>query len=432
MNLKYYFIASCFMLSGGLSMLTSCTASHPLKEFTLENTLNVKREDETLVLTRTQLNPTDNTLQPVITNEQGEYIPCQLDDLDGDGEWDELAFVHTLAPSEKVKLKIQWIKPKEYPLFTPRTNVRYGKMTTPGVVEELAKDMHDKHNLPRGSEMYPYQMDGPAWENDKMGFRQYFDGRNCCDIFGKRIAEMVLDTVGINAEGNPANTYQVIRKWGGDILSVADSFGFGGLAMQTPDSLIRMGVPASFTEDVIDSTFYELVTEGPVRSIIRLKYEGWQINNNKINLCEEISIWAGKYGYEKKIQTSPLPQDYFLVSGIVSNLNTQPFMEEEYQGKQHAIMTHDQQTVNGSFYLGMGLLVPVTNLIETFHAPDENADIMKTWCVKMKPDANGEYKFRAYAAWEMRDKQFCKREAFAALIAHEAECINHPVVIHYK
>lgn len=215
------------MLSGALNMLTSCTASHPLKEFTLENTLNVKREDETLILTRTQLNPTDNTLQPVITNELGEYIPCQLDDLNGDGEWDELAFVHTLAPSEKVKLKILWTEPKEYPLFTPRTNVRYGKMTTPGVVEELAKDMHD------------------------------------------------------------------------------NSFGFGGLAMQTPDSLIRMGVPASLAEDVIDSTFYELVTEGPVRSIIRFKYEGWQINNNKINLCEEISIWAGKYGYEKKIQTSP-------------------------------------------------------------------------------------------------------------------------------
>lgn len=430
MNIKYYFTVSCFILSGGLAVLTGCTSPQPLKEFTIENTLNVNREDEALILTRTQLNPTDNLLQPAITNEQGKYIPCQLDDLDGDGKWDELAFVYTLAPSEKTKLNVQWLKPEEYPVFTPRTNIRYGKMTSPGVIEELSKDVHDKYNLPRGSEMYPYQMDGPVWENDKMGFRQYFDGRNCCDVFGKRIPEMVLDTVGINAEGHPANTYQVVREWGCDILSAANSFGLGGLAMQIPDSLVRMGVPASLTEDVIDSTFYELVTEGPVRSIIRLSYDGWQIKDSKINLCEEVSIWAGRYGYEKKIRTSPLPQDYFLVSGIVNNLNTQPFTEEEYEGKQHAILTHDKQTVNGSFYFGMGLLVPATNLVETFHTPDENADIIKTWCVKMKPDANGEYNFRIYAAWELRDEQFREREAFTALIAHEAQRINHPVIIH--
>lgn len=48
----------------------------------------------------------------------------------------------------------------------------------------------------------------------------------------------------------------------------------------------------------------------------------------------------------------------------------------------------------------------------------------------MKPDANGEYNFRIYAAWELRDEQFREREAFTALIAHEAQRINHPVIIH--
>lgn len=273
MNIKYHFIASCLLLSGGLAILTGCNSPQSLKEFTVKNPLDINREDEALVLTRAQLNPTDKLLKPVITNGQGEYIPCQLDDLDGDGEWDELAFVYTFSPSEKTRLKVEWLTPEKYPVFAPRTNVRYGKMTSPGIIEELSRDAHDKHNLPRGSEMYPYQMDGPVWENDKMGFRQYFDGRNCCDVFGKRISEMVLDTVGISPEGHPANTYQVVREWGCDILSAANSFGLGGLAMQTPDSLVRMGVPASYTEDVIDSTYYELVTEGPVRSIIRLTYK---------------------------------------------------------------------------------------------------------------------------------------------------------------
>ena len=117
-----------------------------------------------------------------------------------------------------------------------------------------------------------------------------------------------------------------------------------------------------------------------------------------------------------------------LLAGTVES-NKDSFTEEEYEGKQYAMLTHDKQTVNGSFYFGMSLLVPVDNLIETFHTPEENADIIKTWCVKMKPDANGLYNYRAYAAWELRDKQFREREAFINLIAHEALCINHPIII---
>ena len=70
-------------------MLTGCNPPQSLKEFTVENPLDINREDEALVLTRAQLNPTEKLLKPVITNRQGEYIPCQLDDLDGDGEWDD-------------------------------------------------------------------------------------------------------------------------------------------------------------------------------------------------------------------------------------------------------------------------------------------------------------------------------------------------------
>ena len=83
-------------------MLIDCNSPQNLKEFTVENPLDINREDEALVLTRVQLNPTDKLLKPAITNEQGEYIPCQLDDLDGDGEWDELAFIYAFSPRIKV------------------------------------------------------------------------------------------------------------------------------------------------------------------------------------------------------------------------------------------------------------------------------------------------------------------------------------------
>ena len=58
-----------------------------------------------------------------------------------------------------------------------------------------------------------------------MGFRHYFDGRNCRDVFGKRIPDLVLDTVGIRPDGTPGDTYHVLRPWGRDIMSAANSFG---------------------------------------------------------------------------------------------------------------------------------------------------------------------------------------------------------------
>ena len=41
-----------------------------------------------------------------------------------------------------------------------------------------------------------YKAEGPVWENDKVGFRIYFDQRNAKDIFGKTKPQIVLDTVG--------------------------------------------------------------------------------------------------------------------------------------------------------------------------------------------------------------------------------------------
>lgn len=420
----------CALLVGSICLFAGCIDQKSLKEFIIVNPTALTRVDEPVVLDRTRLRPVNSNLCPITVTEEGNPLPCQLDDLDGDGTWDELAFVCSLAPNERRLIRINWVAPADYPMFPRRTNIRYGKMDEKGVVKELSNDSHGRYHLPRGAYGYPYQMDGPAWENDKIGFRLYFDGRNCYDVFGKRTAEMVLDTVGIHPDGYPVNSYQTLREWGGDILSVANSFGLGGLALQTPDSLVRMGVTFAQDTDVVDSTFYHLVTEGPVRSIFRMHYKGWQVGEASINVDEEICIWAGKQGYGKRIKTSLLPASTSLVTGIVSNLNTQPFVEREYEKRLLGLMTHDRQTVNCNASLGMGIIVPCDNVVAVFHAPEDGmADIRKTWCVSMKPDADGGYSYYVYAACELGDKRFRDRQEFLSMMDREAERLNHPVVV---
>jgi hypothetical protein len=409
----------------------SCASSVPTT-VRLENPTALERPDEAFVFTHKQLNPHGEGRRPVIVDTDGSYVPSQLDDLDGDGRWDELAFVYTLKPHQTVDLKIFRLNhAAEYPVFRVRTNVRYGKMTTPGKIVPLISDVHGKHNLPRG-EGYPYQMDGVAWENDRMGFRHYYDGRNCRDVYGKRVSDMVLDTVGIRPDGYPGDTYHVLADWGRDIMSAGGSFGLGALAMLTGDSLVRSGVLQEDRTDIIDSTCYDLLTKGPVRSVFRMRFRGWEVCGNKVDVTETTTIWAGRYGYENTVETGVLPAGDTLTTGIVRSFNDRPLVEKVIGDRYTLMMTHDRQTYNKEWYMGMALIVPQENMYETFDTPEAGANIVKTWCVKLKPAAANTYRFNVYAVWELQDTRFSASAFFFDLIEKEALRMLHPVKVEIR
>ncbi|MCD8165648.1 MAG: DUF4861 domain-containing protein [Bacteroides sp.] len=402
-----------------LFLLTTCMACHQgekMTSVTLYNPTDRERVDESFVMKASELTPPAPGMVPLLKTPEGVYLPSQPDDTDQDGAWDELAFICTLPPSETVKLSVEWVHPEDYPEFPVRTNVRFGKMTSPSVIEELTTDIHYKENLPRG-EGYPYQMDGPAWENDKVGFRHYFDGRNCRDVFGKLIPSMVLDTVGIRADGTPGDTYHVMSRWGRDIMSAAHSFGLGGVALQLPDTLVRLGVLQEQTVDNVDSTRYTLLTQGPVRSMLKLDFHGWEVTpGEKVDVSCLITIWAGKYGYENRVTTSPLPEGSRLITGIVANNNDKEFITHTYRDTYTSMNTHDKQTYDKTWYMGMSLILPAESVVELFHAPDTGSNIKKTWCVAMRPDETGTYRYNAYAAWEMSDRRFSDRDYYLSLV----------------
>lgn len=388
----------------------------------LTNELDIEQEDAPVIVSRYQLKNIRNKW-PVVKDKEGAVIPSQLDDLDGDGEWDELVAVYSLQPRQQAELKVEWVEQR--PEYVKRTNIRFGKMTQPGKVEELASDWHDKYNLPRGKG-YPYQMDGVAWENDKVGFRHYFDGRNCRDVFGKRVADMVLDTVGIKPDGCPGDTYHVLQEWGRDILSVATSFGPGGLAIQKGDSLIRLGVTVGQTTDNVDTTRFSVVAEGPVRSIFALDFIGWDVDGFKVNVHQRITIWAGSYAYENRITTSELPDGCSLVTGLVRNNNHQPLVEKSWGNKIRGMITHDRQSYNKEYYMGMALLISEKQVEEVYDIPGKGKGIDYTWCVRMKPGNRNEYLYKVYATWELQDQRFADRDYFVSLMDKEARKMIYP------
>ena len=70
------------------TLFVSCNSKTQL---TFKNPLNVSRTDEAIVLTKEQLSQKikleDGNL-PVFKTTEDKLIPSQVDDLDGDGNWD--------------------------------------------------------------------------------------------------------------------------------------------------------------------------------------------------------------------------------------------------------------------------------------------------------------------------------------------------------
>ncbi len=395
--------------------------------FTLANPLPEARIDELIVLQRTAITAKAGVdfkgKLPIFRNEKGGALPSQTDDLDGDGQWDEVALLVSFGPSERFKAKVTWAAPEQMPQFPVRTQARLAKLTN-GVFVPTVKETIPPGHKPTDfstTKLPLYQVEGPTWENDKVGFRLYFDERNGKDIFGKTQPALVLDKVGL-----PGGDYHTKSDWGMDVLKVGASLGAGAVAIITKndrgeETLARLG-------DKVGQTSYSVVCQGPVRAIFRLKYENWQVDGQEnYQLVDEISIVAGQYGYESKLTLSGFAGERQLVTGIVNLYSDQA---THAGNNQYALLaTHAKQSENKD-RLGMGIVVANADFAGYGQTPETGPEkVLQTYFVKLKVKENQSVKYRFYAGWEASDPRFEKAASFEKLLHFEAKKIFSPIKI---
>jgi hypothetical protein len=102
----------------GAVLLISFTSFAKKNILTLTNPLAVDRVDEVIILSRSDIekkigNVPDGFL-PVVRL-RGQNVPSQADDLNGDGQWDELAFMVTLKASQSITVELKPVGKAAYP-----------------------------------------------------------------------------------------------------------------------------------------------------------------------------------------------------------------------------------------------------------------------------------------------------------------------------
>ncbi len=373
--------------------------------FTLTNKSNQPRKDAIFILSGHFLDTLAVSSHNFKITQGDKIIAYQLDDLNGDGQIDEMLILDDFKANETKQYLLSPVSNAAH--FKPRTNIHFAYKDTPE--KEMSKGIRLKAGDAKKSTVF--QMEGPAWENDKVAFRNYFDARNGIDIFGKQTKKLVLDKVGIEGQN-----YHELSDWGMDILKVGASLGAGAIALMKGDSIYRIdsGQPATF----------ELVKEGPLRSIFDLKFKDFTIDNHPYQITHRITIEAGKNYYQSDVTVHGLSGDETLVTGIV-NLHSDSLTTFS-AGNMKVLLTHDRQSENKDI-LGMALLIPAAEFMGIAKAPEKGDGIVSTYMARLRLKNDKPVRFYFFSGWERQHKDFKNMESFKKSVRDAAENLQHAI-----
>jgi unsaturated chondroitin disaccharide hydrolase len=226
-----------------------------------------------------------STVEKDASTLQTEELPSQVDDLDGDGKADELAFQLDLAPHQ-----------------TRIVTLSYGPQER---IWRLRGDYQ-----PRTAALFSRKIEGLGWESERVAFRVYFDSRNAIDLYGKR-----RPTLQLAMYASPDYTYHDESPEGRDIYKVGDAIGIGSVAALVGGHVIKVA-------DVKDRK-WRILASGPVRAIVEMEYDGWNAGGKIIDLRSRITQWAGERGFTHTISANSA-DDFEFVTGLPAKTGIAP------------------------------------------------------------------------------------------------------------
>lgn len=400
-----------------------------ISTITLSNNANIELLDKAISIKRAVIDKSYTKTFPFLICKT-DTIPSQVNDLDGDGKWDELFVVANFASKEKKIVQLKWVN--EAPKFPIRTSVRFGKREAENIpLQPATEESVNAHQVYKKLGFQKYQTDGPSWENDKVGFRHYLDGRNAKDVFGKKTPGITPEDVGISSTGAVEDNYHVMHDWGRDVFPVGTSAGLGGYALQINDEITRLGIIGTDTLNNIEKTSFKIVAEGPVNSVLRYNFQNWKASGKNYQVNETTSIWPGMYAFKNSVKIKGITgKETFLIA--LSNINNQKGLKVIEVGKWVCLIQHDYLTYKREWILGTAIIVPKKDYLGYIEAP-KTGQLTDSYFAKMKIVENTSIRYYAVAGWELSaDKNFKDAQYFTDYVTNLAKQLAVEITVAVK
>ena len=290
----------------------------------------------------------DDDVRSALVTLDGKEIPCQLDDLDDDGEFDELVFVTDMAKKEKQTFTVTLSEQGEPRKYENRT---YGYL---GIRDRSEKNQKHQRitsvTFPKDTNPYNYIFPhGAVMENDMAGFRVYADHRQSLDYYGHRNYKMdIAETAFYTTQE------QRDKGYGEDVHYTGSTYGCGALHGWD-------GKKSVMFENVRNRT-QTVVCEGPVRTILDITNKAWQPYEGckPVDIRTRYILYYGHRDVEVQVDFSRDVADIPLSTGIVDIVEGSTEFSDKagLRGDWGRACAGNNPKVYDTITVGLGIFVP--------------------------------------------------------------------------
>lgn len=313
----------------------------------------------------------------VLVDQNGTEIPYQLDDLNQDGNPEVLFFQISLDANSSSTISVQETENKPEYAFNTDITIKVRDIKDP----ENMQVSRDFQSVQQYTETFDFKQDnglifleGPGWESNLIGYRLYFDDRNRIDIFGKSTSKLALNDI--------SETYHERREWGADILKVGASLGIGTPALFADGKF--------FTIENTGTKSLKILSDGPLRSILQVSYDDWEINNQKTDVILQLEIHANHRYTELRLDTDL--EDVEFATGLVMHPAIQEIVTQSRDTYSYGYTWGKQTDLDET--LGMGIIIPQEL------NPKYQGELQETYVFSMANDKS-DITYRFLGAWEL-------------------------------
>ena len=354
-----------------LIFFTLCFAFHAnaqqILKVNVKNPLKTERADQPVVISLEKYGEVRSAL--VKCGE--EEIPCQLDDIDLDEQYDELCFLVDLKGKEQKTYTVTLYsdgEPRTYP-----ARVYAEMLMRNDKVKEKNKHNNFVSSLTvRGDCANSYNLlhhHGVDFESELNGIRIYFDKRQTLDLYGKFQKRLELQATQFYTQED-----QKKAGYGDDVLWVGNTFGLGafrGWDGKEPTMI-----------DPVKNRTQRVISYGPLRTIVEVIDQGWKAEANKpaINMTIRYTQYAGHRDTDVDVYFNRQVSDYRFSTGIINVKGSEEFSDKKGLRACWGTDYPSTDTVKWSREtVGLAILIPQKHIVsEEIANKDNYAFVVKT------------------------------------------------------
>ncbi len=326
----------------------------------VENPMKSARTDQPVVISLSDYGQVRSAL--VTCN--GQEIPCQLDDINLDEQFDELCFLSDLNAKEKKTYSVTLYKegePRSYParVYTEMV-IRNDKVKEKNKHDNFVESLTARGDCANSYNLLHHH--GVDFESELNGIRIYFDNRQTLDLYGKFKKRLELQATQFYTTED-----QKKEGYGDDVLWVGNTFGLGafrGWDGQKPTMI-----------DPVKSRTQRIISYGPLRTIVEVIDQGWQADSQqpKLNMTLRYTQYAGHRDTDVDVLFNRDASSYRFSTGIINVKGSTEFSDKKGLRACWGTDYPSTDTINWKpETVGLAVLVPQKNIASEEPANKDN------------------------------------------------------------